>query len=69
MPSLSYQGTVSSAIMMVLVLLDSRTISGRREVTATSCGKTTFLFRFTLNSQSEARCKEEDGFLATVPVL
>ncbi len=48
---------------MVLVLLDSRTISGRREVTAMSCGKTSFLFRSTLNSQSEARCMEEDGFL------
>ncbi len=54
---------------MVFVLLDSKTISGWSEVTATSCGKTSFLLRSTLNSQSEAFCKEEGGFLTTVPVF
>lgn len=47
-------GTMSSVNMMVFMLLDSRTVSDRREVTTTSCGKASFLFRSTFGSQSQA---------------
>lgn len=67
--SLSSQGTMSSVTMMFFVLLDRRTMSGWREVAATSCGKTSLLLRSTLSSQSEARCKMVGRFLAAVLFL
>lgn len=44
-------------------------MSGRREVAATSCGKTSLLFRSTLSSQSEVRCKMVGGFSGRRAVL
>lgn len=54
---------------MVFALRDIRTKSGQREVAATSCGKTSFLFKSPLNCQSEATCKMLSRGFITVPVL
>lgn len=52
-------------MMMAFALLDITTMSGWREVAATSCGKT----HFTLNFQSEATCRMLGRVLVAVPVL
>lgn len=53
--SLSYQATVSLAIMMVFLLLGSRLMSGLSDVTVTSSEKLSFFCRATCISKSEVK--------------